>query len=431
MHNAATGAGREEIPASTMVVSPLAGRRGVPRRWPLHRALPLLLLAGAAQALESKGYLRGGAGSTVEGGPQQCFGLEAAPSKYRLGNECELYAEVEVEHSFAAFDNGSALRLVGRESGYNRYGDRPDFSGRDGWHKTSEAWAQWRAIPALADGSLWLGRRFYKRSDVHIADFFYWNPTGVGAGIEDVAVGARGMRFSYAFFRRGDIGDRRYVSRHDLMLEKIPTHPDGSLQVGLSLIPAPGAAGTHSGWSLGVQHEQQGVLGGHHRLALQYGRGSGTGLSKVGNLADGHSAWRFRVLDSVDWQPTERFGGQLMVAWQRDRGGSAPAQDWWSVGARPVLALAEHVKLALEVGADRVRPLDGPRQRLNKATLAVIPARAPGFYKRPELRVFYTYADWNRAARLAGRSNTLPLGAAHTALPTQGSTFGVQLETWW
>jgi len=392
----------------------------------------LLLVSGAATAFESVGYLRAGSGNTVDGEQMRCFGLAGAPSKYRLGNECEQYVEIELEHTFQPFDNGSALRLVGRESGYNPYGDRPDFSGRDGWHKNSELWAQWRDVPGLRGGALWMGRRFYKRNDVHISDFYYWNPTGVGAGVEDVAVGGNGMKFSYAFFRRGDIGDRRYVSRHDLQLGEIAVNPGGSLGFGLSLIPRPGIAGASGGWSLTAQHEQKAVLGGRNRLALQYGRGSGTGLGTVGDVYAGSSAWRWRVVESLDWQPTAHIGGQLMLTWQRDRGDNLPSQDWWSIGARPVFAFGDHFKIAVEVGRDSIHPERGATQHLDKATVAAIVGVAPGFYKRPELRVFYTYADWSRSAQLAGRSNTVPLREGGLGQPpSQGGTFGVQLETWW
>ena len=50
----------------------------------------------AAQALEFAGYLRSGAGTSTGSGKQQCFQLPGAQSKYRLGNECEQYAELEL-----------------------------------------------------------------------------------------------------------------------------------------------------------------------------------------------------------------------------------------------------------------------------------------------------------------------------------------------
>ena len=47
---------------------------------------------------------------------------------------------------------------------------------------------------------------------------------------------------------------------------------------------------------------------------------------------------------------------------------------------------------------------------------------------RPELRLFYTYALWNEAARIA----TVDSGMLFTnTIYLSGSTFGVQAETWW
>jgi maltoporin len=37
-------------------------------------------------------------------------------------------------------------------------------------------------------GTAWAGTRYYKRESVYISDFFYWNPSGVGAGVEDINV---------------------------------------------------------------------------------------------------------------------------------------------------------------------------------------------------------------------------------------------------
>ncbi len=35
-------------------------------------------------------------------------------------------------------------------------------------------------LSILNGGRFWLGRRYYKREDIHITDFFYWNPQGLG-----------------------------------------------------------------------------------------------------------------------------------------------------------------------------------------------------------------------------------------------------------
>ena len=59
-----------------------------------------------------------------------------------------------------------------------------------------------------------------------------------------------------------------------------------------------------------------------------------------------------------------------------------------------------------------------------------------GFWSRPELRFFYTYARWNDAARVAGEGSTDAAVASISstgvfANRNSGSTVGVQLEGWW
>src|SRR6185369_8137626 len=48
-----------------------------------------------------------------------------------------------------------------------------------------ELYADLKGIGWLFGGTAWAGSRYYKREAVYISDFFYWNPSGVGAGIED------------------------------------------------------------------------------------------------------------------------------------------------------------------------------------------------------------------------------------------------------
>ena len=53
-----------------------------------------LIAAMPSHAVDFHGYLRSGVGTTVGGGDQACFQAAGAPAKYRLGNECETYAEI-------------------------------------------------------------------------------------------------------------------------------------------------------------------------------------------------------------------------------------------------------------------------------------------------------------------------------------------------
>ena len=75
-----------------------------------------LVLPFPAQALEFAGYLRSGLGTSVNSGSQSCFQLPGAQSKYRLGNECEQYAELELRQDLYTLDDGSVLSVDGMAS---------------------------------------------------------------------------------------------------------------------------------------------------------------------------------------------------------------------------------------------------------------------------------------------------------------------------
>lgn len=157
----------------------------------------------SASALEFAGYLRSGVGNSLSGGKQSCFKLPGAETKYRLGNECEQYAELELRQDVYAFDDGSVLSVDGMASLYNRYNRQLSFNGDNGSVRMPQLYAQWSNLPSLNGGSVWAGRRYYKRNDIHISDFYYWNQSATGAGIEDVLIG--GLKYSYALSRKDSL----------------------------------------------------------------------------------------------------------------------------------------------------------------------------------------------------------------------------------
>lgn len=391
-------------------------------------AVALLLVPALVGALEFHGYGRAGTGAAEGGGSQNCFQLAGAASKYRLGNECEVYAELQLDQDvYRAGD--SVLSLGGMAALYNRNDRTLTFEPEEGRTRLVQGYGQWRGLPALQGGTAWLGRRYYKRQDVHIADFFYWNPSGLGAGIEDYALG--GAKLSYAFLREDHQDQPVRASRHDLQLRQIATSAEGRLALGLSVIEQAESPATHRGWSVAVQHVQDGAWWfGKNTLAVQYGEGPGIGLGATGPLTASRDLSRARLVEAFDWQAGPRFGGQLMLVVQRD---DSPAgqQDWWSVGVRPVFAVTPHLKLVLELGHDQVEPPGAPARTLDKLTLAPSWASKPEFWARPELRLFYTYARWNSAAQTAAAPGSALSATGPYGGDPEGASFGLQVEHWW
>jgi maltoporin len=103
-------------------------------------------------------------------------------------------------------------------------------------------------------------------------------------------------------------------------------------------------------------------------------------------------------------------------------------QRWLSLGLRPIYHFGEHFNLALELGQDRVEPDNGEEQVLTKLTIAPQLSAERGFFSRPVLRLFVTWADWNRAAQEAGVAGGT--GGVFGS-DSEGMTYGLQAEAWW
>ena len=391
-----------------------------------------LALPPTSQALEFGGYLRSGVGTSVNSSGQSCFQLPGAQTKYRLGNECEQYGELELRQDLYTLDDGSVLSVDGMASLYNRYDRSPTFKDDNGSIRLPQAYAQWSAMPALNGGSLWAGRRYYKRNDIHISDFYYWNQSATGGGIEDVLIGD--LKYSYAISRKDNLYQKEYATRHDFNVAGFKTNPGGELELGLSYIEQAGGRDTHSGWALTAQHVQAAFLGGKNKFALQYGEGPGTGLGYTGNTALERSSKSYRAVEFFDWQVTPRFGGQVEAVYQKDVRPGSQDQTWMSIGVRPAYAISEQFKLVTELGHDQVDASGGTR-KLSKFTFAPTwSPKGPDFWARPEVRLYYTYATWNEAAKRA--ANELAAGSALSdtgsyGTARHGSNFGVQVEYWW
>jgi len=404
-------------------------------------ALCCMLLPPSVSAEEFSvdfhGYTRLGAGHTSQSGSQKCFQLQGAAAKYRLGNECENLAELDLSKDVVTFADGSVLSGEAMAILQNEYGHKQTFRRRDdhGSTRLAQGYVSWRNIPWLNGGALWAGRRYYKRHDVHINDFFYWNPQGAGAGIEDVGIGDGPLKVSYFFSRKDNVDQRWYVSKHDLRLEGIPLNPGGSLSLGGNYYRRDSSTpDADAGWAMTVEHQQQGFLfaGGRNVFALQYGKGSGIGLAGTEDPALSRSNSRSRVVEAFDWQ-AGRLGGQATAIFQRTRrAGSVPNENWTSFGARLVYALSDQFKLAAEPGRDQVKPGGGSKAYLNKATLAASwSPNGPDWTQRPEFRLYYTHANWNRAAQSRAVAGTALSDSGAFGRARHGGNFGVQIEYSW
>lgn len=413
--------------------------------------------------LDITGYFRGGYGRSDEGGPLQAFGAPGV-AKYRLGNEAENYGELAFAKTFypaGVFAGGGidpndpVARMVYRMSFVNPYNDYGNAADTD--FASPELWGSLaNVIPGMPDAKIWAGSRFYRRHDIHINDFYFWDMSGGGAGIEDVTLGNGKLAFAW-------IGDGAESAIYSQRFATDPLNLAGFSKTNfdlryydwnflggkgeVGLVYASAESGVDSdgkkaedadGMALSLVRTDEGFLDENslHKLSLQIGNGPAktfsSGFETFSDAAgsyirpDPNESWRFRATDQLVVKPIEEFSiGSALVYQYTDYGDDAPYQQWVSGGVRPIWHITDNFSLAFEGGVDWISdtdPADGGT--LGKLTIAPQVSLGNQFFSRPVLRAFLTYATWSDG--LEGQ-----IGGPDYAGKNSGFSWGVQMESWW
>ena len=430
------------------------------RKVPLAVAIAAGILSAQAGAVDFKGYARSGIGWTGSGGEQQCFQATGAQSKYRLGNECETYAELKL---------GQEVWKEGDKSFYFDTNVAYSVSQQNDWESTSPAFREANVqgknlIEWLPGSTIWAGKRFYQRHDVHMIDFYYWDISGPGAGIENIDLGFGKLSLaatrssesggSATFADRDANGDRVYDNVvpndvFDVRLAGLETNPGGTLELGVDYghtnIPddyylQPGAS--KDGWLFTAEHTQS-MMKGFNKFVLQYGTDSmtsnGKGIPQGGSVDNDGSMWR--VLDHGAITLADRWDLMYVGMYQNIDRDNNNGTEWWTVGVRPMFKWTPIMSTLLEVGYDNVKSQRTDEKNSQyKITLAQQWQAGDSIWSRPAIRVFATYAKWDEKWGYANNSDTgYTSGVAYsdTSAKTfsRGDndewTFGAQMEIWW
>ncbi len=431
-------------------------------------ALTAIVLAAtppSAAAVELHGYLRSGIGGNGKGGTQVCFQAPNTDFKFRLGNECETYAEIELRDSLYKDKSGVEFNYVGMLAYVSA--QRQDFESLQSTNGNDIALRQnYIEVKNLLPGgaNAWLGKRYFHRNDLHIIDFFYFDPSGFGGGVDDINVGGL-LKGAVTVFQNKSDDLGRVVWRPEVRAYAIPIPGAGQLEaaVMLGIISeaganrAPGRASV-SPWFT-VQHFWQG-LGGFNKLAFQYGTGLVASLNQFPSYSATSDAYQWRIVEQLQVQPLQQFSAMFTFVYQnktrvnedRTLRAANPAgvnfvgdsSTSWAIGARPVFHVNDFFKVQAEIGYESITPKNEnlgsgngflysntDKRELIKVTVAPTLVAGGTFWSRPELRVFATYATWNGAARTAGGTTNCG-GSGTNPFPCDTHfTFGAQAETWW
>jgi len=112
---------------------------------------------------------------------------------------------------------------------------------------------------------------------------------------------------------------------------------------------------------------------------------------------------------------------------QQDKSTAGGKVNSSTLGGRGSYAFTKNFKLLAEVGLSQKKPEASASQKLSKFTLAPTLSTGPGFWKRPELRLYVTTAKWNSAANAAAGAGGVT-GAGNGK--TSGTSYGAQAEMW-
>ncbi|WP_058912418.1 maltoporin [Entomohabitans teleogrylli] len=423
------------------------------RKLPVAVAVAAGIMSAQALAVDFHGYARSGIGWTGSGGEQQCFQATGAQSKYRLGNECETYAELKL---------GQEVWKEGDKSFYFDTNVAYSIAQQNDWEATNPAFREVNVqgknlIDWLPGSTIWAGKRFYQRHDVHMIDFYYWDISGPGAGIENIDLGFGKLSVaatrssesggSSAFADRDPVtGDRTYNNEvpndvFDVRLAGLETNPGGTLELGVDYghtnIPddyylRPGA--TKDGWMFTAEHTQS-MLKGYNKFVLQYATdamtSNGKGQAQGGSIDNDGKMWR--VLDHGAISLGDRWDLMYVAMYQDINLDNNNGSKWWTVGVRPMFKWTPIMSTLLEVGYDNVKS-----QRVDKTndqykiTLAQQWQAGDSIWSRPAIRLFATYAKWDEKW---GYDNGVAYRDTSATTFSRGDndewSFGAQMEIWW
>jgi len=416
-------------------------------KYPLAVAIAMAI-SGQAAAVDFKGYARSGIGWTGSGGEQQCFQATGANSKYRLGNECETYAELKL---------GQELWKEGDKSFYfdtnlaYAVSQRSDFESVDPGFREVNIQGK-NLIDWLPGSTLWAGKRFDRDNfDIHWLDSDVVFLAGTGGGIYDVQWN-EGLKSSFSLYGR-NFGDIEAIDNTIQNYIVTTNNFAGPFQLMLSGLRAKdndervntarqndnaGDTGLHAMLAL---HNDSfwGLREGQAKTALLYGRGLGAevkGIGSDGNLTQQAETWRLASYGVTPLSDRWSFAPAVLAQSSSDRYAAGDRYRWATLNARLIQEINPSFALAYE-GSYQYMDLDPQGYKDRQAVsgsfwkLTFAPtfkvADIGDFFTRPEIRLFATWMDWN---------SSLDRYASDDSFGSSGFSaggewnFGVQMETW-
>ena len=433
-----------------------------------------------AAPAEFNGYMRSG---VMHG--KSAFGTRSQATKVgRLANQNDTFGEMQISADIAKVDDTVwtvstmfALSGDGKENNWDS-----NISNR-------QFYAEVKGLLDFdKDAKLWVGKKYVHREDVHITDFYYYNISGHGVGIDDLTLGSGKLNLAWtrhdggynAKLQNGYTDETVYEfdsetgkakpsknSKNQPTKSRInnfdarysfPVWDGATLQLGATYLNAErdkNGSNDLFTWADGKEVKDGlnlsaeltlNVLGGFNKTVLQSFSGASAKDASLDGTsselyADEGQGWRFMNFGNVYF--TEDFGmfHQFVYAYNS---GTKSRDHFRGVSAvvRPYYRLTKMTKIVAEVGAFDEKEygtleVGKAQSKVSKHgakyTLAyAISPNAGDFWQRPEIRFYVSHISTSSNLSL----NQTEFGAAPELKKGEGrmtsdNIFGVQVEAWW
>ncbi|ULN63639.1 carbohydrate porin [Vibrio gigantis] len=397
---------------------------------PIAAALSTALLAPNLYAdettpLEFNGYMRGGVGLSNEGGSNSKWEVSKVG---RLGNENDLYGEFGFKKEVYAEDDVSFV-----VDSMLSYWQGQDENAADKSVDVVQLNVQAVGLFEDKDIGIWAGERYYQRHDVHIVDNYYWDVSGIGAGVEHINMGPG--KLSVAVIQdtvTGDVFDGKETTAMiaDIRYAGIPLWNNADLEVGIDM----NFANEKQGQTVDADDSvmltaslNQNLAGGFNKTILQvansgyaeqmttFGTGKGIVRDANNNDADGFRLINWGVLaigENIEFGHTVRYAASSGV------GANNSDDESFSAVIRPLYKWDKRMRTILEIGGF-VETIDNQDGAGGKFTVAQAWVPQVGFWSRPEFRIFATYLNDAENDNAFGEGKNSEMSV------------GMQVEAWW
>lgn len=424
----------------------------------------------ASTEFQMGGYIKSGILVNQDGKKSDRFRMSGNFGTFRLGNEQDNKVELNPTMNMKS-DNGAVVRVKGSfsaESGCTSDWNCVDNDGHEVQFR--QGYVEMQNLDFAPNQVFWAGKRNDQwNNGSHMYDWdSFASIAGTGGGVEKINLGFARMDVNLYAFDSANNGGKGTQPNNDgygfqesynlnTWLKQI-----GGTGLDVNLLLANDSNnkdevadpnGATNGYVVGAIYNFADFFGVSAGCCSWVGAQYGKGILAGDRF--GRNGWGYANLDdTTSWRLSASGVAQLgkvdfqtVIVYQRDenyRGWSQDQSGWnrdfFIAGIRPMHQITTNFAMQYEVGYeymnDENKAGSETKGGLTKLTVAPTLTFETGYWTRPQIRLFATYASWSEGLMGANKTSYLSQSAAFqdkndpTQFVTDGMNFGIQGEVW-